>query len=784
MVQNERRMAGWRGGEMRGIAVTLMVAAFLPLFTPTAAHPGHELPYYPSYYPQEIRLQSIAPEAAAALLQTSAIQAYVGGDPFVGAKPPAHLGSAESFKGFLVATFNPAAAAGQDRDRRCALSRHLLAALSTAKGSYHFHPYPVTPYHMDYLHHFDRVTALMRQISAASQADSSTMAAMAVRPSGSLAEALLPPASRSAGAGGEVTLEEVTVDELLAGDRTSLNGWLGPLWMKEGWFHAYRLLADRLADAAAKQRAAELYGRLTDGRYTGQAQRLNLERQLVALLTQGCERVVVGYTVKREFYSAEYSAGVENIAYDAQAGLNSHLFLRTVKLKDFPWNGWLKIGIDARPQAAWNPLGGFSDAVGRLLWAAIGDPALLPAPHNGLWMANRFSPNVTVAGAAPEGLQLPRDALLPDPASGRLVEVGEGRSAAVKVTYRGLPSSFHDGTSMTVADLLYPYSLAYHWGMRRSPDDAEYDPYIAEATAYMRRKLAGVKVRAVEHEPKAFGELKLVQEVPVVEVYLRDTSVDFPHVAAIAPPWSPLPWHLMALMEEAVRRGAAAFSSAAARRRGLPWLDLVRLPRLKEQLASLVADFEVRGYRPEALYGAVSEDEARRRWGALKSFYLQHGHFLVTNGPYWLAQWTEDAVVLQVFRDLSYPLGVGSYDKYAFPPRAEIVSLQRQGEILELTAAIEKVEKAQRTYHVVREPLNDQSLVGIYRVKPVVPYIVLSAQGEVLRTGYGHYAGDGVFTIEPDEEAAPERATILSTIYLNDNYIKPDIKWVPYPVEP
>jgi hypothetical protein len=494
--------------------------------------------------------------------------------------------------------------------------------------------------------------------------------------------------------------------------------------------------------------------------------------------------VVIGYTVKRESYSTEYSAGVENLAYDAHAGLNSHIFLRTVKLKDFPWNGWLKLGINAKPLAVWNPLGGFSDDVGRLLWAAVGDPALLPAPHNGLWMANRFSPNVAVAGSTPGGLRIPPDALLPEPTTGRLMEVGAGQTAQVKVTYRGLPSAFHDGTSMTVADLLYPYGLADRWGVSHLPDDVEYDPHIDAATALMRQKLASVKVLNVEQESKAFGELKVVQEVPVVEVYLRDTSAEFPHVAAIAPPWSPLPWHLIVLMEEGVKQGFAAFSTVEAQRRGVPWLDLVRHPRLKDHLASLAADFEIRGHRPEMLLGKVSEEEARQRWGALKSFYLKHGHFLVTNGPYLLEQWAEDAVVLQVFRDLSYPLGVGSYDKYAYPPRAAIANIQVHSDRLEIAAEIEKVEKAQRTYHVVREPLNNQSLVGVYRVKPVVQYVVLSAQGDVLHTGYGHYAGNGTFTIEPGEYVPPGRYTILATMYLNDNYIKPDIKLVPFQVEP
>jgi hypothetical protein len=62
-----------------------------------------------------------------------------------------------------------------------------------------------------------------------------------------------------------------------------------------------------------------------------------------------------------------------------------------VKLKNFPWNGELALGIDARPDAAWNPIAGFNDRFGRLVWSAIGDPALFSAPYDVGWMLNRIA---------------------------------------------------------------------------------------------------------------------------------------------------------------------------------------------------------------------------------------------------------------------------------------------------------------------------------------------------------------------------------------------------------
>ena len=54
-------------------------------------------------------------------------------------------------------------------------------------------------------------------------------------------------------------------------------------------------------------------------------------------------------------------------------------------------NGWLSLGINAQPSAAWNPIAGFNDPFGRLLWFALGDPAVLPAPNDSGWTINRIA---------------------------------------------------------------------------------------------------------------------------------------------------------------------------------------------------------------------------------------------------------------------------------------------------------------------------------------------------------------------------------------------------------
>jgi hypothetical protein len=171
----------------------------------------------------------------------------------------------------------------------------------------------------------------------------------------------------------------------------AMNGWLGPRAVRTGWFQAALLLARSVDDPRMQERVQADLQRLETGAYEGAVERINLERQLVEALANGCHATVAGYTVKREYVSTEYNAGIENIGFDSIEGLDSSIFIRTAKLKDFPWNGWLSLGTEGRPAAAWNPIAGFTDRFGRLMWSALSDPALFPSPNDEGWMLNRIS---------------------------------------------------------------------------------------------------------------------------------------------------------------------------------------------------------------------------------------------------------------------------------------------------------------------------------------------------------------------------------------------------------
>jgi hypothetical protein len=235
----------------------------------------------------------------------------------------------------------------------------------------------------------------------------------------------------------------------------------------------------------------------------------------------------------------------------------------------------------------------------------------------------------------------------------------------------------------------------------------------------------------------------------------------------------------MVLMEEAVSRGWAAFSHEEAARRGVEWLDLVRSDALKTRLAGLVDEFEREGYRPAILQKLVSEAEARKRWAALAAFRRAHGHFLVTNGPYQLKDWSGESATLDVFRDLSYPLGVGSFDTYAIPRRGYIAKVERRAGGLRLSVEIETVMKFMRDYEIVRQPMDFVDATVRKRAAPECRYAVMDSAGRVALVGTALPGDDLTFAVELDDRLAPGRYTVMAEIVVNGNAMNPEIERIP-----
>ena len=375
-------------------------------------------------------------------------------------------------------------------------------------------------------------------------------------------------------------------------------------------------------------------------------------------------------------------------------------------------------------------------------------------------------------------IAIPSDAMLPEPGTGRLQPVGPDRSAKVKLTYRMLGSAFHDGTRTSVPDLLYAYMFAYRWGVRSDPNDSRYDPFVDRVTASLRRQLAGLRVAGSDAVSRSFriGDVNFVRELFTIDVYATVAPLDPERDAVMAPPWSTLPWHVIVLMEEAVARSWAAFSQAEAARKGVAWLDLVRSEQINGRLASLIETFAREGYRPAALQPLVSAEDARRRWAALDAFYKARRHFLVTNGPYQLKRWSAESITLEAFRDLTYPLGVGSYDAYAKPRRAYITKIEQERNRVRLFGDIETLVKFARSERIERAPIQSVSREILRRAAPEFRYMVTDEEGRVVLAGSSALGDDLTFRVDLNGKLTAGDYTLTALIAVNGNVMNADIR--------
>jgi hypothetical protein len=240
---------------------------------------------------------------------------------------------------------------------------------------------------------------------------------------------------------------------------------------------------------------------------------------------------------------------------------------------------------------------------------------------------------------------------------------------------------------------------------------------------------------------------------------------------------------VLALLEAAVERGIGAFSRTQAERRNVPWLDLVRDPAQREKLVALTREFAANGYRPAALEKLVSAEAATARWQALAKFATDSNHLLVTNGPYRLTSATPDAIVLSVVREFTYPVGIGQFDPFAYPPRAEITAVQHIGNRIYVTADVDVAVKQQRDRRIVRKPLKRDTTRETYPIRPQTRYLLVGETGKVAAAGSARWEADGRFAVSLPPALPAGNYSFFAAVLADGNAIDPSIGRIDFRID-
>ncbi|HEC63621.1 MAG TPA: ABC transporter substrate-binding protein [Candidatus Acetothermia bacterium] len=427
--------------------------------------------------------------------------------------------------------------------------------------------------------------------------------------------------------------------------------------------------------------------------------------------------------------------------------------------------GTVTVGISTLSLNRWNAVWySVHDGAGRFVLKGTVDLPLLQDPRTGLYWPQRVerAEVVTQEGLpvvktldwvtlefVPE-IRVPKDAWVDwDAAAQRFITAGEkfpeGLTAPTKVTVH-YPLEFftthwHDGSCMSLADCLLGFIMLFD---RAEPDSPIYDESATRGLEWLLGNFRGLRI--LGWDPLVFEVYRDLVELDAELLAAYAAALLYPFHQQHRPRPNPgprvleftAPWHSVAIGILAEAAGELTFTPQKARDLGVEQMNYLSgptLPILERYLRQALEQSFI-PYAP-TLGEYITQEEARQRYQNLLSWYEEHGHLWVGNGPFYLDSLGEEQVVLKRFPD--YP---GPADKWLFLTQWDLPQVEIRGP--------ERVTIGGRTGFLVDVRRNGE-LMPMDEVLEV-RYLLIGADGEVVAAGLAQplTAGQWQVTLGPE----------------------------------
>lgn len=441
---------------------------------------------------------------------------------------------------------------------------------------------------------------------------------------------------------------------------------------------------------------------------------------------------------------APYSTDVK-LTFDLAAGVEgAQIWPYTVRF-DGQEGGDLKWATSDIFTEPWNPIAGSNWAWDQAIVRATTSGDTMNDPFTGLVLPLRAErAEVTVLEGLPVGKTLdwvdlsfapeivvPEDAFVDwDAATQTFITAGEkfpdGQTAKRRSVLYYPADLFdtvkwHDGTNLSMADIMLAWAMTFDRGKEES---ALYDEvYVANFEAFMST-FKGFRVASTE--PLVF------------EVYSDTFSADAELNVGGAWPNYGLgegSFAEIAIGNLAEENGELAYSIDKADVNEVEQLSYVGGPSL-EILAKYLEQATTDSYIPfEPTLGQyITADEAKARYEALGAFYADHGHFWQGTGPYLLDKAFPTEKTLTLARFEGYPDLADRWSGYTEPKLAE-VELDGPGQV-----TIGDEATFDLFVNFKGEPYAQDEI-------KFVKYLLYNAKGEIVSVGQVEATTDGQYAV-------------------------------------
>jgi peptide/nickel transport system substrate-binding protein len=397
----------------------------------------------------------------------------------------------------------------------------------------------------------------------------------------------------------------------------------------------------------------DLTQNLVFNNFTSETERNHLLQQAESIGLQEAVRLFFA----RSFDPYISSSKISGLINDYSAGIANKLSLLNA-IKQDTTNSTLNIGMKEVYQGAWNNVKGCADFYCRIIYSLITDTPTISNPYSGDPEPSRNQWTHLVSKGPTDRVIVPSDAITWNPHNQSWDKnTNQSNSALSKVTMQPLFSKWHNGETMDKYDLMYSYYFPFEWSTDTKNADKTFD---------------------AEYSSLVFPTLSLIKGIKFYDNSTFDTYVDLWHydkklVPSYGTLWPSEPWEITSATERLVADNKLAYSKSEANIKQIDQLSL-NLPVQSELIKQELIKMSNEKYIPNALKGLVSSEYVLKRYQSSIDWINTHHNAVIGNGPYYLQTFnpTGGVVILNAFRDNTYPFKTGAYSDFKNPPELHI----------------------------------------------------------------------------------------------------------------
>ena len=321
----------------------------------------------------------------------------------------------------------------------------------------------------------------------------------------------------------------------------------------------------------------------------------------------------------------------------------------------------LAVGVKQIYQGSWNPVAGFSDVYSNQIWLNLYDPGVFSHPFTGKTIPIRTQWQVENFGTDSK-ITVPEDAIIWDIENQRWKEVGINHEATSKVTFDLILGNWHHEQNMDMNDILYSTYFLSEWGSEQRENDKTYDSEFSPQAAQNAKTLVGIK--PIDHD--------------TIEIYVDYWHFDEAEIASWSTPWSSMPWEIVAASEKAVLDGKVSFSRSGGISKNVNWLSLI-IPNDARIIQQYLIQLKESEYIPPSLQNSQHDWQYfEQRYDAAISWIEQNNHAIISNGPFYLDNYSPESrtITIKSFDSDGYPFESGKWGEFEqikFPKITDII---------------------------------------------------------------------------------------------------------------